>query len=711
MPTPLLDQELQPVSKNPLDPKSATPSVTPPIYSEQDREYLSFLQTRLQTGRDQKLIPYPEFNNLGYYQWYEQNEKVSNTYLEGRKNDDDVIVSAGTIESKLDAVASAIANLDFSPDIFAYDDNNNMVTALGTAMRDVIRQSEEMDGADGAGDEEKKILRHRELLKQGTVFVQDEWVRKFAMRKKLSGEYDGKFKDSATTWSTNLEKVFEGASRTLIYGPNVYLGNITEFYMENQPYVFCAYYHDYDIMKETYGQFENWQYVKKGGTQLLPNNDMHTIYDNKWRLNQVRENQVEVIIYQDRTRDEFQIIINGVLMLPIGFPLSAVSPMGEYNIVKQVLRPFHDKFAYGKSFVASGAIKEVAYLIDELLKLFVLKTRKSITPAYINTSGKIIPKKVLSPGRITMGIPPDALHAIGTESQGVTNNEFAVLKELQDRIDKNTVSPAFQGQRSDGTPPTATEIQEMAKQAKLTLGLIVTAVTLLEKKLSYLRLFILIEKWFDPTGTTTQTVDGVRKIVNKYRTTNTKTALGDGQAGERYVVPVEGSVPHPAVIRKLEHQVEKQKGYPVNFIYLNPEGMKAAKLTWFININPREKESSAYYLAKFREQMTDMVTMINIGSKPNLQGIEEQFGKVYERSSTKLFSTQATQPMPPMAGAGQGQPMGGAPNAGGTMPAVGGPGTGGQIIPPGQGGAPVGAQKIPQRPSTKGVPSGAGMGK
>lgn len=672
----VLDQPVT-TGTNPTDPKVDPTKPVAPAYTEKDKDYLSFLQIRLALGRDQKNITYPEFNGLNYYKFFEENEKISNTFLEAKKNEDDVIVSAGTVESKLDAVLSAVANLDFSPDVFAYDEHNNDIASLGTAMRDIIKQTEEMDGGDGAGDEEKKLMRQRELLKQGTVFVQDVWMRKFETKKKLTGSYGGEFKLDAEIWSANLEKVFDGPSRTLLYGPNVYLGNITEFYNENQPFIFCAYYQDYDVAKGTYGQFANWDFVVKGGTKLAENENQ-TIFDNKWRLNQVKDNQVEIILYQDPTRDEFQIIINGVLMLPIGFPLSAVSPGGQYNIVKQILRPYHDKFAYGKPFVAAGAVKQVAYLIDELLKLFVLKTRKSITPAYINTSGKLIPKKVLSPGRITMGIPPDSLHPIGTESQGVTNNEFAVLKELQDRLDKNTVSPQFQGNKQDGTPPTATEIEYMAKQAKLTLGLIVTACMLLEKKLAYLRLFLIIENWFDPTGTTVQTIDGVRKIVNKYRSTSTKTALGSGGVGMRRVTPMDGELPTPEVIRALEHSQAKDLGYPVKHIYLTPEDLKIAKLTWFIQINPRERESSAYYLAKFREELTDMVSMVNLGSKPNTQGLEEKFAKIYEDARNKLFMTAAV--AAPVLGTG-GEGGGGAPipnvPSRGPMKALGMPNAGG----------------------------------
>ena len=74
-------------------------------------------------------------------------------------------------------IASNNALNDFSPDVFGYDVNNNEINDLGIALRDIIKQTEDMDGADGAGDEEKKVLRQRELLKQGTVFVQDVWLR------------------------------------------------------------------------------------------------------------------------------------------------------------------------------------------------------------------------------------------------------------------------------------------------------------------------------------------------------------------------------------------------------------------------------------------------------------------------------------------------------------------------------------------------------
>ena len=175
----------------------------------------------------------------------------------------------------------------------------------------------------------------------------------------------------------------------------------------------------------------------------------------------------------------------------------------------------HDKFAYGKSFVSSGSIQHISALIDEMLKLFVLKTRKSIMPAYVNTSGRAIDKKVLMPGRISMGIDAGSLQPIaGNEVQGVTAGEANFLTMMRDLIDKSTVSEQFTGQQGkSGT--TATEVMTLQQQAQLTLGLTVAACALLEKKLGYLRLFNILENWFEPVGENVEVVGEARSLVKK----------------------------------------------------------------------------------------------------------------------------------------------------------------------------------------------------
>lgn len=623
--------------KNPLDPKTEPTGPASTVYDEKDKEYLNFLQIRLQNAKKQKDQTWPELNNKTPYQYYEDNEKIANTHhLDQKKNDDDVVISAGTIEQKLDALLSNINNLNLSLEVMSFDRSNKRVVELGEALQDIIHDTEIREpNSDSAGDEEKKMARQRELLKQGTVYVQEEWLRKFEIKKALRQKYNGEFKNFAG-YDEKLELVFEGPSRTMLYGPNVFLGDMTQFYMELQPYVFVMFHQDYNVAKSKFGKFENWKYVVPGAISSATPDTARTIFDNKWRLTELKKEQVEIIMYQDQTRDEFQILINGVCMLPIGFPLSAVSPGGKYNIAKQIYRVINDKFALGGSFVSSGSIKEISALIDEMLKLFVLKTRKSFTPAYVNTSGRVIDRKVLSPGRISMGIDPGALQPIASnETQGVTAGELGVLKELQGLVTKSTVSDQFTGQQG-GAGTTATEVIELQRQARLTLGLTIAVCALLEKKLGYLRLWNILENWFEPVDTRVEQINEARKMVNVYRSVNSNVNISGEGVGERQII-VQDQLPSPTQIRTDELNTEKLTGAPIRKIYISPSGLKTAKLTWYLVVTPKEKESSAFFKLMFREQLNDMLTLMQLGSMPNTEGLEEQFAENWGKSRAKLF--------------------------------------------------------------------------
>jgi hypothetical protein len=191
-------------SGKPIENNPNTPEI---IYKEEDKEYLGFVQSRLESAKIQKNQVWPEYNGKNYYQIYTENERIANTMLEPKKNDDDVIVSAGTVEAKLDALLANINNLDLSADIFAFDKENNKIQELGEALEDIIAMTEELDGE--GGDEEKKMLRQRELLKQGTVFVQEEWLKLWETKKKLKEGYNGQFSNfGKENWDEALELVF-----------------------------------------------------------------------------------------------------------------------------------------------------------------------------------------------------------------------------------------------------------------------------------------------------------------------------------------------------------------------------------------------------------------------------------------------------------------------------------------------------------------------
>lgn len=631
---------------NPLE-KPSKNDVVQVAYTPEEYSYRNYLVQRLTRAQENRDRKHAEFNNKTYTKYFEENEKIAHTYLEPVDNPAEEKLSTGTVEAKLNTLLAHVDNLNLMPEVIAYDRNNQSLRELGTAFTDIMNVVSEHDGGDDGGDKEKRIARQRELLKQGTVFVQENWITKYEVKKKLKSAYNGEFKNFGG-YDQKLEKVFQGCSRELLYGPNVYLGDITAFSMNDQPYIFTVEQMHYDMAKTLYGSFENWQYVRPGipdttGAEGTSATGGRTIYDAKFRISNLKDDQVEIIKYQDQTRDEFMIMINGIMILPPGFPLSAVTPAGRYNITKQTLYIINSQFTYGKSFVSSGAVYELSKALDRMIRLFELKTRKSITPPYVNTTNRVIPSRVLNPGNITMGIPPNALQPIGTESQGVTSSEYQIFKELQDEIEKSTVSSVFQGQQAK-SGATATEIIEVQRQAKLTLGLIVSAMTMLETKLAYLRLHNIIGNWMQPIG---QYDDGS----NRYRNVTRKTTISGAGEGERRIIPIDGQLPSPEAIRMLSLAEEVTYGFPVRRMYLSPKIIREAEIRWYCVVEPREQQSSAYFKLMYREMLGDAMSLAQLGAQLNMEGITDEFGKVYNIDKAKVFSSDSI-PQAPMMGGG-----------------------------------------------------------
>ena len=630
--------------------------VEAPKYSHEELEQISAIVTRLVRAKQDRDQIHPEFNKRNYVEQYQENERIGNTFVPGKKFDGDVEIASGTVEQKMLAVLSEINRLALSPEVIAYDQDNNELIALGQAMTDIILMTQDLDD-----DQEAKLARQLELLKQGTVFVEECWSKEYKYEKNFDKKKIGKV--TGVEWTSKLKKVFEGPRRRLLYGPGVYLGNMRDSGpIRNQPFVFTHKLTPYSEVATRYGGknadgtniWERWDLVPNHRINGINSEMISTqaptadtsnqrvsaeTVNGAWGLSDIKEGMCEEIHYQDRVNDEFQIFLNGVAMLPTGFPLSAVAPNGEYTIEKQILQLINPFFAYGRSFVMK--VREQSDILDELLRLLILKTRKSIHPPYANMSHRVISSKVLMPGRITMGIDANALQPIGQESQGATASEYQMFKLLQDKIDENTVSRQFTGmQGKSGT--TAFEVATLQKQAEKLLSLTIFSCSMLEMKLGYQRLFNLLDNYFDPIDSK---FDDVRQtITNRYRTSSRTTSLGQNKGqGIRQVIPTT-DMPIPGAIFSQERttgaglQTRAQAGLPkLRRIYLNPELLKKARIMWYIDIDTQPRETSNAKKLLFREELSDIMALLQLGSQPNVAELEAQHAVVWNRNKEKVF--------------------------------------------------------------------------
>lgn len=636
-----------------LDKKYVPPD--PVEYSDAENTYIGKILARMMQAKMARDTVRIEFNGNSYLTWFRNNEIIANTTIIRDSTNKDLPVYSGTVEQKLLAILAEVNRLNLTGEVRVFDEENTELQELGIAITDIVHKTEEIEEQISLPNQEKKLMRQLELLKQGTVFIQDNWIKKWKTQKNIKGKFEGKIK--GVDWSQKLEKIFDGPVREVLYGPGVYLGDIRKFGIRGvQPFIFTMKISSYEETKSRFGNkdkegkyiWERWENVPRQRVQMVDNFNISNISMGLgWSLTELDQDTVEEIHYQDEINDEYQIFLNGIAMLPVGFPLSAITPNGIFNVEMQVLQVINNFFAYGRSFIAKT--EQLSKLLDEMIRLLLIKTRKSIHPPYANISGKVISEKSLMPGAISMGIDPGALVAIGQEGQGATASEYQMLKELREDIDRVTVGPQFQGQAGkSGT--TAFEVNTLQKQAEKSLTLIIFAMGMMEKKLTWLRASYIFAHYFEPIGTK---VDETRdKLVNVYRTLSIKTPITDRGAGIRKIMPVENmeDMTSEDIYNQEEYSgtPEPMDGHrrytrselgmdPLQHLYISTDILNNCKYIFFTEVESKPRDTSENAKLMFREELRDIQALQMMGSMPNVQEFEASHALLWNKRKEKLF--------------------------------------------------------------------------
>lgn len=624
-----------------------------PKYTDEEKTYLDYLHTRIERAKDQRDRPHDEFDQQTFLQYTESNRKLMNTFVEPKQSKSDNNYTKGTVRQKAFSYLSALNSLDLFPDLQAYDESNKEVQELAQGLEDILFVTAENEENDDVGDDENKLHRQYHALEQGTIFIEDTWRVKWKPKKTVKKEFTGNPTDVEVT--ETLQKSFEGFERTILPNENVILGDIREFYMNKQPFIAPVVILPYEEAKARFGKLDRWEFVPKE-MQVWALEDTERRYSPFHLFDTTEKPMVEIIIYQDIYNNEFMVLANGVMLTPIKYPMPWKHE--RYNIVKQVLEPISSKFAYGKSLPAKT--KHPALLLDEMTRLIVKKTQKSLYPPLANNTSRPVSARVLDAGRITMGLKEGALSLIDPNSRAVESGEFNVLELLQSTIDESTVDKTFAGQQPSGSP-TATQVLEVQKQAKMMIGLTVFMFSLLERKLAWIRLFGILENWFKATGKMIDPFTG--EFVNKYREITRKSNI-EGNGEGRRITRLRDNIPSSEEVRAEEDALSDIEGQPVRITYISPKDVLKSKYLWYITVTPREKKTNALNKVLFSEMMEQLNTYF--GDMTNREFLKDKFAQNWEIDSNKLFASPekpAENPFPQEGGeAGGTTPQPGSPN-------------------------------------------------
>jgi hypothetical protein len=624
-------------------PEIQTPIVETPDYTEEELNYRAKVIAYMDNAKTQREDSWTEFNDMDYLTYHETNAKAANSYIRPKDNKDDTRVVTGTTEEKEHTLISALLNYNLEPNMVAFDTQDLEIHELGENMEEMVKKSREIEDYD---DQRPLIL--KEMLDQGTVFVEELWAEEFRFEKTV--DFDSATGKGKVT-SKKLKKAFEGCRVNLLSGLSVYLGNIREFDLRKQPFIATVTKMPYEQAKTIYGKWAKFKYVNRKVAKLNDTDGSDTLDYYSWTLTEDETDMVEIVKYYNKPLNEFNVFLNGVMMLPTEFPLTSVSPSGEYPIAKGGVEPISKFFAYSKSIPAKTKVDQ--QVLDEMLKLIILKTQQSFKPPMANNTNRVLSKNIWSPGTTHRNIDPTKLVPIITAT-GVTASEFNAFQFIKNIVDQKSVSPAFAGENAQGNQ-TATEVIELKKQQMMKLGLIIWGVMSLERQLSWLRLQNILANWTKPID---QKVDEIRgEIVDVYRTITTSTSLESGVNGKKIIEfnPEMASMLTPDNIKEEEKFLSESMQTPVRKVYMNPEVLKTVKATWYITITPTEKDTTELQRVLFTQNIKDAMVLFGPQSL-NIEYIKERFA-VLAKEDPKRFWSQT--PQQPQVSTGQEQAMGG----------------------------------------------------
>ena len=620
------------------------------VYTKDEGGYFNFLLHRLQDAHNKRSQSYPEFNDMTYQEYWRTNARAANSYIRPRTSKGDTRVVTGTTEEKENTILASVLKQNFQPSVLAFDKDNMLMVETGMVLGDMIKKSREVERPTY---DESRIGVYKEFFDQGTVFIEEKYLELRIPQKKLmkvDWSLMGSIKDIKwdTTWKT--EKM---CMSSVITGLNVYLGSMRELYMENQPYIFTREITPRRLAEALYGRWERWKNVGHKTKSILDTSDLSAAYNNfnlEDEGNSVvgQDDLIEIIRYQDKWNNEFMIVMNGVMMLPVRFPLSALMGRAEYTIAKGDAFPISRNFAYSKSIPAKTKVEQQVF--DELLRLLVLKTQQSFQPPMANNTGRLFSKDVFFPGKMTENIDPNKLKPL-VDARGVSPSEINGLAFLKQIIDGKSVNPIMEGQASAGEQ-TAREIVELKQQSVQKLGLPILGVINLEKKMAELRLINLLQNWTSPIDRRPDMAK--KKLVDIFRTISVDTDLEDGSKGQRITEMMGGELPVSEQVMAEEELLTRKLGKKTRKIYMNPAQITSVLHSFFIRATPQPQDASELRKALFNESLQFAAQIFGIESL-NMEYIKQRWATLNDEDPDKMFLQQPSQAASLQAGQGEGQ--------------------------------------------------------
>lgn len=632
----------------------------PVVLNKDELDDINGIMLSLNAARDMRDRPQPELDDMTPVQYYESNRKKDLSYIPPKLNKGDVRIVNGLTREKDTTLLSTVLNMNLEPDITGFDSDNLMVAELGDNMGDMVKKSREIEDYD-----RKRPIIYREMIAQGDVFVQETFVEDFRNMPITDLDWDPKVNGvSDFSMQERLKRLFSGCAVRMINQKKIYVGDIRKEYIQDQDVVAVMNIYSRQEAFSRYAFWERWANVPTtiDTTQFFALDG--SLYKS-WNLVRLaNQDQVaEIMVYRPKL-NRFQILLNGVPMLPHNMPMTYMFPSGEVPIAQGKLEPISD-FYLSKS--QPSKVKIDQEVLDETTRLMIDGMRQSRKPPMGNKGKKVYASGIFTAGKITPDVKPGDLFSIlPPEALGIKPSEFSFYQLIKQSINDKTVNDSYAGQEpsgGDGTP-TATQIDTEKEQQALKLGSALDGFVNLERRMTWLRIYDIMENWTQPLDSNWD--DDAKSFKAVYRQFSMHTTVEDGQKGIKMFRFGTDKYPEMKDHQKEEEKLTDKYNMPVRIVYLDPEILRAMKYTWFILINPTPRSNDKLTQLMFIQNLNEAISIFGPDAL-NIEYLKQRFAILINEDYNKYFKKADIMAMinagmygsPVVNAAGGGAPTGG----------------------------------------------------
>ncbi len=446
-----------------------------------DQEWQDFDKRNLRMIARQREIPYLQFDGMSFSSQYYENEKIGLSYIYPKKNKAETPYTSGIGADKIKTLGSMVNGYHFEPN-FTVKRKNEVLDDLSTLFTNWVRDSREKEKYD-----EKVRVQNRSLFEQGTAYTIEKYFSYTVADKKILSPYVDLAKLDKVSWVDNGVKSIDFCSCDHVRGTKVFLENLTLNDIDPQPRGYVVELAQYELLKEVFGQLENFQYVPRGNSSPRMLADMYgtiNAYHPEFLQQDIPEN--EIVWTYDRINGRFQIYISTIPMLESGYPLKIVSPSGKLPIAKGDLNPSED-FWTSRGIPFEMKIDQQLY--DLTFKIALIKMKQSAYTPSVNNTGKFMSSAIYEPSAMSEGFQAEKIQKL-IDEPGIKQADFSFLQLIKDIINDKSINPVLEGQA--GGSNTLGEYMDKTRKAMLKIGYVFDAIINWEKQKALLRLYNLI---------------------------------------------------------------------------------------------------------------------------------------------------------------------------------------------------------------------------